>query len=118
MTTLINLTGREIVIVDDDGRERLVLPPSKQSKARVGIEAELQGEVRDGEVGVDIVRYCYDRVTGLPPARPGIIYVVGWAVLQALNGTRPDVVAPDTTPGSVVRGERGAVQGVKRFRRA
>lgn len=116
MTSLVNLTGREIVVIGEDGREKLVLPRGKQT-ASVDIRSDLLGEVRDRDVAVDVVKYGYDQVSGLPPAKPGVTYVVSWAVLQAIGRDRTDVVAPDTTPGSVVRGDKGFVQGVKRFRR-
>lgn len=119
MSTLVNLTGREIVVVKENGEEKLVLPKGKKT-ARTKIADRFLGEVRDGDIAVDVVSYDYEKVDGLPEPRPGITYVVSWAVLQALvteGIKRPDVVAPDTTAGSVVRGDKGFVVGVRRFRR-
>lgn len=43
------------------------------------------------------------------------IYIVSTIVLSALNGRRDDVFAPDTSPSSAIRNEKGQIVGVKRL---
>lgn len=67
--------------------------------------------------GISVVRTEFGEVEGLPEPQFGIDYIVSGVVLAALKGSRPDVVAPDTSPASAVRNESGQIVGVKRFTR-
>jgi hypothetical protein len=106
---LINLTHKRINIVDSEGVLVCSLPPENLA-ASVEIEKVVLGQVN----GVDIVTYEYSNPEGIPDPVDGVMYVVGFAVLQALHGSRPDVVSPDTNPGSVIRAS-GVVLGVQNF---
>lgn len=64
-------------------------------------------------VHVRLVRQTMGQVTGLPDAQPDTIYIVSGMVLGALNGTRPDVVAPDTGPDAIR--ENGQITAVRGF---
>ena len=62
--------------------------------------------------GVRLVRQTTGQVTGLPEAAPGTMYIVSGMIVGALNGSRPDVVAPDTGPdASRVNGQITSVRG-------
>ncbi len=118
----VNLTNRNINNVDRDGRERLSLKPSG-IVVGVSVIPKLIEVVYedDGHMGVrsdefEVVTYVYSGVSNLPAPEAGVMYVVSYAVLQALNGKRSDVIAPDTAPTSIVRdGQR--VLGVQKFRK-
>jgi len=51
--------------------------------------------------GVRVTRQTVGQVTGLPDAEADTIFIVSAMVLGALNGTRPDVFAPDTGADAV-----------------
>lgn len=64
-------------------------------------------------VTVRLIRQAVGQVTGLPDAAPDTVYIVSGMVLGALNGTRPDVVAPDT--GADAIRENGQIVAVRGF---
>lgn len=109
----INLTPHVLNVVDADGNQLFSVAPSGKS-ARVTTDQTVVGSV----VGVDIVRTVFGDVDGLPDPQPDTVYIVSTLVLQALKANdiqRDDVVAPDTSPASVVRNADGQIIGVKRF---
>lgn len=63
--------------------------------------------------GIRLVRQAFGQVTGLPESAPDTIYIVSGMVLSALNGTRTDVVAPDT--GADAIRENGQIVAVRGF---
>lgn len=65
--------------------------------------------------GVPVVQTCFGEIVGLPEPKLGCIHIVSSMVLLALKGTRHDVIAPDTSPASVIRNDAGQIIGVKRF---
>lgn len=107
---LINLTPHTVTIVDEESRKILEVPPSGQV-ARVEVMREPVGTLN----GVPLVHNRYGDVQGLPEPREGTVYIVSLVVLQALQGKRNDVVAPDTSPAGAVRDEEGRIIGVKAF---
>lgn len=50
-------------------------------------------------------------VTGLPDPHPYVIYLVSSMVLDAVDDTRVDVLAPDTGP-TAIRDNKGRIQAV------
>jgi hypothetical protein len=108
---LVNLTPHEIVVYQGDNVV-LRVPPSGQV-ARVTTKEEVVGVVN----GVPLVRTVYGEIQGLPDPQPGTIYIVSLLVLQALQGRRSDVVAPNTspTPLGAVRDAQGRIIGVRSF---
>ncbi len=112
---LINLTSKSITIVSGKGYEVLNLLPSGIIVAASIAPKVLDTVVADGEE-IEIVTYCYDNVSALPEPRPDTLYIVTYAVLQALKGSRSDVVAPDTSPTSIIR-QDGKVVGVQKLRK-
>jgi hypothetical protein len=74
--------------------------------------------VEDGVIeGLPVVRTQYGAVEGLPQVEEGVTLVVSALVLTALAGTRPDCVAPDTSPASAIRNDAGQIVGVRRLTR-
>lgn len=81
----------------------------------------------DGQVGwwpeenyqlaVPVVLRSYAAILDLPEPVENTLYIVSLPVLQALGGTRGDVVCPDSGPGrwGAVRDEKGQILGVRRF---
>lgn len=72
--------------------------------ARVATSSVITGSVTIGDDTVPVATISYGDVEGLPDQVAGTTYVVSLIVLQALHGSRPDVVAPGTGP------EDGAVR--------
>lgn len=117
---LVNLTHRTINIMDDGGTHQLLELPPDDTVVNVSIKFRVLDTVKDEdcEEPIDIVTYEYSNVTGLPEPEKDTMYVVSFAVLQALAGKRKDVVAPDTSPSSIVRDpQNGRIIGVRRLRR-
>ncbi|UOE78397.1 hypothetical protein [Parageobacillus thermoglucosidasius] len=109
----INLTPHTVNVVDDSGNSILSVAPSG-AVARVTTQQTVVGNV----AGIDIVRTVFGDVDGLSAPQPDTVYIVSTLVLQSLkaNGIdRDDVVAPDTSPESVVRDNAGNIIGVRRF---
>lgn len=109
----VNLTPHALTVVDGHGNTILSVAPSG-TVARVATTQTVVGNVG----GVDVVRTVFGDVDGLPAPQPNTIYIASTLVLQALkaNGVdRDDVVAPDTSPASVVRDAGGNIIGVRRF---
>jgi hypothetical protein len=109
-TKFVNLTPHEIVIVGEDGKEKLVIPPSGKV-ARVEVRQEIVEEIS----GIPVVRTLPVWVH-IPEPQEGVVYIVSSMVAQLLP-YRGDVIAPDTSPSGVVRDEQGRIIGVKRFQR-
>lgn len=115
---LVNLTHKVIRVFDIYGTEVLTLQPSGLV-VNCNIECKIVEKIThdDGKV-FDLVTYEYDDTTTMPEPEAGTMFVVSFAVLQSLKGSRQDVIAPDTSPGAVVRDPGGhGVLGVRKFRR-
>ena len=99
MTTFINLTPHPITIcmAAAFGSNRYTYEPSGTVArcATIREEVPMVGAFR-------CVRQTMSNVEGLPERQPGTFFIVSSLVLQALGGTRPDVVAPDTGPDAVL----------------
>ncbi|GIV86608.1 MAG: hypothetical protein KatS3mg054_0637 [Chloroflexus sp.] len=104
----VNLTPHTITIVHNDAK--IEIPPSG-NVARVTSSMEVVGEIN----GIPVSRATYGSVEGLPAPQDGTVYIVSSLVLSALAGSRPDVVAPDTSPTGAVRDEAGRIVGVRGF---
>lgn len=125
---LMNLTTQPLVIYDAAGKKAICELPVSPLVITVDADYDEVGLVKDdvnasdgvGCAVVPVVRHRFRVRDGhLPPSVPGVTYVVGYATLQALRDSgcdRADVVAPDTSRGSAVRGPGGVILGVRRFR--
>lgn len=112
---LVNLTNKPVVLLDDKDCEILRLP-THGAVVNASVINKVMEQLSIGSgIVVDVVTSEYTAVSGLPEPRTGVMFVVGYAVLRALKGSRPDVIAPDTSPSSVVREHGGVVKGVRRF---
>ena len=109
--SFVNLTPHSIFVtihpdfLDDRGIEY----PASGMVARVAairVEGPLCGPHR-------VVRQSFGSVEGLPDPVAGVVYIVSGMVLSALEGSRPDVVAPDTGPDAIR--ENGQIKAVRGF---
>lgn len=104
-----NLTPHTVVVLDNDNNELLSVPST--GNARVQNTFEQQPDL----AGIPCHKVGFGDVEGLPEAQAGTTYIVSAFVLAALNGTRADVVAPNTSPAFAVRNDKGHIVGVRGF---
>lgn len=97
----VNLTTEEVRL--NDGR---VFPPS-------GDVATVTVTFTD--VVDDISKEQYGEVIGLPTRQGGQRFIVTTMVLDALNGTRDDVVIPAITHPKVIKDETGKILTIPCF---
>jgi hypothetical protein len=113
----VNLTNKPIIILGEENQELLRLPEGRHV-VNAGIVVnivERHETTTGGSVKVATVSYQAD-ISEIPDPKKDTYYVVKYAVLKALNNSRADVVAPDTSPDSIVKdGLTGKIIGVKRF---
>ena len=64
--------------------------------------------------GIYLVQTEFGQVVGLPEMEKGTYIIVSAMVLSALNGSRADVIAPDTG-NTAIRNEKGQIIAVTRF---
>jgi hypothetical protein len=111
---LINLTPHKVTIYSRDGEKVIAEIPPSGMVARVAVTSKTIGEV----AGIPIRKAEYGEIENLPDPMPDTYYIVSTVVLIALREKgihRPDVLAPDTNPDSVIRDPEGRVIGVKYF---
>ena len=95
---LINLTPHKIKEVETGA----VFPVSGLV-ARVDFETRKAGNIGD----IALYKRAYGQPVGIPKSQAGVIYIVSNMVLNALNGSRKDVVAP----GELIRNSEGNPTG-------
>ena len=103
---VINCTPHEINLLTE--AENITYPPS-------GVVARVNATYVMMPSPLPMVRIIFGDITGLPDPMDHTYFIVSGLVLAALDGTRPDVIAPDTSPASAVRDANGRMIGVKRF---
>ena len=101
--TLINLTPHTLNLVDDKG---VVTAYPSAGVARVMSETAHAGLFE--QAMIPLTRVVYGVVQGLPPADPGVLYVVS-AMVRTAVPHRSDVASP----GDLLRDESGNVVGAK-----
>ncbi len=102
---IVNLTPHKLDIYVGS-TEKITVEPSG-IVVRCEERRELVGTLRAGDDDIPVYYTVFGAVQDLPEPQDGVIYVVSALVLQALNGTRPDVFAP----GKSVRDKSGNVIG-------
>lgn len=111
MIKFVNCTPHALTVVG------LGVLPASGMVARVATVREAQQgflvQASPCEFRIRLVRQAFGAVEGLPEPAEGTVYVVSGMVLSALNGRRPDVVAPDTGPDALRM--MGVVTGVLGF---
>jgi hypothetical protein len=107
---IINCTPHPVVWVNKNG-DKTTFEPSG-NVPRLETVTQKVGWIGD----IPMVRNTMGEVVGLPGPVDGVVYIVSFLVCQACPD-RADLVAPDTTPDSVVRDENGRIVGVKRFQK-
>jgi hypothetical protein len=107
---ILNLTAHDILVFHSDG-EQYVIPPS-------GVVARARSEHIPGDPLdiFDTVRCEYGKIAGLPDPEKGTYLIVSGLVLNVLNGSRPDCLAPDTGQ-TAIRDDNGNIIAVRRFLR-
>lgn len=83
--------------------------------ARVSEQVQAVGDLD----GLPVLAVAYGEPVGLPPEKPGTIYIVSGLVLDALRGRRNDLVAPYTGGGEFApeRDAQGRIVSCKAVRR-
>lgn len=108
--TIKNLTPHTITIYSKDKTTVLLSVPPEGVCPRVSTTQETVGEIN----AIPVQRVVYGSIEGLPEQQPDTIFIVSQMVLSALNGSRPDVFAPDTGKGAV-RDKDGRILGTTNF---
>ena len=109
--SFINLTPHSIWVtihpdfLDDRGLEY----PASGMVARVAAVRSVAADLGPHRV----MRQSFGAVEGLPAPVEGTVYIVSALVLSALEGSRPDVVSPDTGPDAIR--ENGQIVAVRGF---
>ncbi len=109
MTRLINLTPHPITVLDESQNVLLTVPSA--GELRLPEQAVPAGEIEVDGVKIPVVLKSLSPAASLPPVVEGTFYIVSLAAAQAAR--RPDFLVPD----QLVRDERGAVIGCRRFAR-
>ena len=110
MILLFNLTPHTVRIVDNGGKTLYVFPPT-YPPARVSAVHNETGMLGD----VPFASLLFGEVENLPPAQPGVFYIVSAFVLQACPD-RADLVRPDSGPDAQ-RDRAGRIVAVRRLTR-
>lgn len=105
-----NLTPHEIKIYATDRKTELLTVAPEGIIPRVTTTQEEIGKIH----GIPMQKIAYGAVENLPAPAPDTVYIVSQMVLSALNGSRADLVAPDTGKGAV-RDEAGRILGTTNF---
>ena len=105
---LVNLTQHTIRLFQPDD-SYIEIPPSGKV-ARVTAAPEIVGFV--GETAIIYKAYGY--TVNLPDPVDNVLYITSSLTAEVVR--RPDVVSPDTTYHSAVRGDNGKMLGVKVLR--
>lgn len=116
---IINLTPHPCIVFDKEGKN-VVVSIQSTGVARVKTAATLVESVSAEGVEIQVVETTYGEVEGLPASQEGTFCICLILVVTALRTqgiSRPDVIAPDTGPDSVVRDADGKILGVRRFTR-
>ncbi len=102
---LVNLTPHKVTLVN--GGLEWMIPPSGRV-ARVAAEKKKIGST----MSIPIYEQKFGEIFDLPEKTEGVTYIVSSLVLLAASG-RDDLVAPDTSPESAIRGENGQIEAVQ-----
>jgi hypothetical protein len=105
-----NLTPHAVTLVGPDG-QTVEIPPSG-TVARCVVTRVTVGTVRVGTIEVPVSVTSMGEVTDLPPARPGVAYVVSRVVAEAATD-REDLLVPD----DAVRDDAGRIVGCRALAR-
>lgn len=108
---IVNLTPHTVNVCDESGSVVRSIEPSGKV-LRLPTRAYAAGELDE----IPLVRLSYEEPEDLPPVENDTVYIVSSLMIEPLARMgRRDFVAPDTSPGSVVRDDEGRIIGVKRL---
>ena len=108
MTYFVNLTPHDLHL--HLANHHVLTIPHDGTIARVTADRVHVADIN----GFPVFKQTFGDVQGLPAPAPGVTWIVSGMVLSALNGTRDDVVAPDSGAGAV-RDADGKVIGTTGF---
>lgn len=111
MIKVVNLTQHEVNVYDLGGINKIHTFPPSGTVARVGMKSKFQSFTVNG---IPVIKRYPTNVVDLPSPQDDTIYIVSSMVLD-LASDRVDLVAPDTGPASVIRGNGGRIVGVRNF---
>lgn len=113
----INLTPHEVIIVNDNNKVVLRIPPSGQ-QLRLSSKSILVASLE----GIPVYKTEFDLNTNevlklIQSYDEDTYFIVSTILLQTLkeNGIRGNFIAPNTNPEFVVRDAQGKIIGVKGF---
>lgn len=106
MKNLVNLTPHALKVQKQDSIETI---PASGIIVRVSTTEQVIGEVN----GTPLVRTVFGSVEGLPEPAENTLYIVSAFVSQALQGSRADIICPDTGK-SCIR-ENGNIVAITQF---
>lgn len=113
---IVNLTDHDVVILDEEGNERIVFKPSGHvARIKQARTFMFNYPTKEGDVPIykDETELDFDGVK----IQPLTIYIVSWLFLKELRIQRPDLlnqfVAPNTY--NQPKGPKGEVVGVQSF---
>jgi len=117
----INATNQTVRLFDETSQRILLELPTEPPAIETRVMDSYVVEYEDDATGamVPVIRHDFQLLSDLPPEKDGVVYVVGWAVIQALfdaGEMRDDLIAPDTSRDSAVRDMNGRIVGVRKFR--
>lgn len=117
----VNLTNQTVRLFDESSQRILLELPTDPPAIRPNVFDDHLFTIEDDETGIEVpvVRHVFELAAELPAPRAGVVFVVGWAVIQALEDAgerRDDLIAPDTSRDSAVRDATGRIVGVRKFR--
>lgn len=103
---IINLTPHDIQVAKEG--DVITTFPTSGTVARVETMQEPKAPIK----GFAVASQKFGEVTGLLPKKINVYYIVSALVLNALKGSRTDVIAPDTGPSALrANGQIVAVRG-------
>ena len=102
---LVNLTDHPVMVYDERGDKIILEIPASGIIARCEMTKNYLYDVQ----GVPVYETSFGAVTGVPPYKFGIKYIVSNVVAQALPG-RKDILLPN----DIVK-RRGVIVGCKSF---
>jgi len=107
MEGLVNLTPHELTFL---GRNREVIGKLRSS----GVARCIIDRRKVDKAGaIPINKTSFRNVTGLPPEKEGVLYIVSSPVAQAVKDYRDDIVIPDQP----IRSDSGAILGCRSLAR-
>lgn len=109
MTRIVNLTGRDLHVYDEQATgDPIRIPGSSKRRARVYSVQEQVDEVEIEGLAVPIMAVKSREIGGVPDPKEGVLYIVSGLVASAASW-RSDLAAP----ARMWRSQGGTVEGFR-----